>query len=162
MSDKLLEIRDLKKHFPVMKGLVFQKPVGLVKAVDGVSYSIGLGETVGLVGESGCGKTTTMKMILMLEKPTAGSILFRGEDIQDLVGKDFRAYRKGVQAVFQDPYSSLNPRMRVGDIIAEPLVVNEALPKAKVRERDQARSICFRMNSVVASANVSLSRGLCR
>ena len=137
MSDKLLEIRDLKKHFPVMKGIIFQKPVGLVKAVDGVSYSIGVGETVGLVGESGCGKTTTMKMILMLEKPTAGSILFRGEDIQDLAGKDFRAYRKGVQAVFQDPYSSLNPRMRVGDIIAEPLVVNEALPKAKVRERIQ-------------------------
>jgi oligopeptide/dipeptide ABC transporter ATP-binding protein len=78
-----------------------------------------------------------MKMILMLEKPTAGSILFRGEDIQGLVGKDFRAYRKGVQAVFQDPYSSLNPRMRVGDIIAEPLVVNEELPKAKVRERVQ-------------------------
>ena len=117
MSDTLLEIRDLKKHFPVMKGIIFQKPVGLVKAVDGVSYAIGVGETVGLVGESGCGKTTTMKMILMLEKPTAGSILFRGEDIQDLAGKDFRAYRKGVQAVFQDPYSSLNPRMRVGDII---------------------------------------------
>ena len=137
MSDTLLEIRDLKKHFPVMKGIIFQKPVGLVKAVDGVSYSLGAGETVGLVGESGCGKTTTMKMILMLEKPTAGSILFRGEDIQDLAGKDFRAYRKGVQAVFQDPYSSLNPRMRVGNIIAEPLVVNEALPKAKVRERVQ-------------------------
>src|SRR5207245_11252058 len=130
-----LEIRDLKKHFPVMKGIILQKPVGLVKAVDGVSYSIHPGETVGLVGESGCGKTTTMKMILMLEKPTAGSILFRGEDLQDTVGKEFRAYRKGVQAVFQDPYSSLNPRMRVGDIIAEPLVVNEALPKANVRER---------------------------
>jgi ABC-type oligopeptide transport system ATPase subunit len=95
MSDKLLEIRDLKKHFPFMKGLIFQKPVGLVKAVDGVSYSIDAGETVGLVGESGCGKTTTMKMVLMLEKPTSGSILFRGEDIQDLAGKDFRAYRKG-------------------------------------------------------------------
>ena len=137
MSDKLLEIRDLKKHFPVMKGIIIQKPIGLVKAVDGVSYSVGAGETVGLVGESGCGKTTTMKMILMLEKPTAGSILFRGEDIQDLAGKDFRAYRKGVQAVFKDPYSSLNPRMRVGDIIGEPLVVNEALSKARLRERVQ-------------------------
>src|SRR5262249_29867525 len=122
MSDTLLEIRDLKKHFPVMKGLIFQKPVGLVKAVDGVSYSIGAGETVGLVGESGCGKTTTMKMVLMLEKPTAGSILFRGEDIQDLVGKDFRAYRKGGQDVFQDPYTSLNPRMRVGDIMTDALI----------------------------------------
>ena len=137
MSDKLLEIRDLKKHFPVMKGLIFQKPIGLVKAVDGVSYSIDAGETVGLVGESGCGKTTTMKMILMLERPTAGSIIFRGEDIQDLAGKDFKAYRKGVQAVFQDSYSSLNPRMRVGDIIGEPLVVNETLSKAKLRERVQ-------------------------
>src|SRR4030095_569183 len=137
MSDKLLEIRDLKKHFPVMKGLIFQKPIGLVKAVDGVSYAVRAGETVGLVGESGCGKTTTMKMILMLEKPTAGSIIFRGEDIQDLAGKDLKAYRKGVQAFFQDPYSSLNPRMRVGDIIGEPLVVNETLSKAKLRERVQ-------------------------
>src|SRR5262245_22959242 len=107
MSDTLLEIRDLKKHFPVMKGVIFQKPTGLEKAGAAVWYSIGTGETVGLVGESGCGKSTTMKMILMLEKPTAGSILFRGVGIQDLAGKDFRAYRKGVQAVFQDPYSSL-------------------------------------------------------
>jgi len=137
MSDKLLEIRDLKKHFPVMKGIILQKPIGLVKAVDGVSYSVGTGETVGLVGESGCGKTTTMKMILMLEKPTAGSIIFRSEDIRELAGKDLKAYRKGVQAVFQDPYSSLNPRMRVGDIIGEPLVVNEALSKARLRERVQ-------------------------
>ncbi len=137
MSDILLEIRDLKKHFPVTKGLLFQETIGLVKAVDGVSYAIGVGETLGLVGESGCGKTTTMKMILMLERPTAGAIIFRGKDIQELGGKGLQAYRKGVQAVFQDPYSSLNPRMRVGDIIAEPLVVNESLPKATVRERVQ-------------------------
>lgn len=137
MSDILLEIRDLKKHFPVTKGLLFQETIGLVKAVDGVSYAIGVGETLGLVGESGCGKTTTMKMILMLERPTSGSIIFRGEDIRGLGGKALQAYRKGVQAVFQDPYSSLNPRMRVGDIIAEPLVVNESLPKATVRERVQ-------------------------
>ena len=137
MSDTLVEIRDLQKHFPVTKGLIFQETIGLVKAVDGVSYSIEAGETVGLVGESGCGKTTTMKMILMLEKPTSGVIIFRGQDIQSLTGKDLKAYRKGVQAVFQDPYSSLNPRMRVGNIIAEPLVVNETLPKAKVKERVQ-------------------------
>jgi len=135
MSDKLLEIRDLKKHFPVMKGLIFQKPIGLVKAVDGVSYSVGAGETVGLVGESGCGKTTTMKMILMLEKPTAGSIIFRGEDIQELAGKDFKAYRKGVQAVFQDPWSSLNPRLRIRDTIAEALVVNRRVTRAGKLER---------------------------
>ena len=137
MSDKLLEIRDLKKHFPVTQGLIFQKTIGLVKAVDGVSYTIGAGETVGLVGESGCGKTTTMKMILMLEKPTSGAIIFKGQDLQSLGGKELKAYRKGVQAVFQDPYSSLNPRMRVGAIIAEPLVVNETLSKAKLKERVQ-------------------------
>jgi len=137
MSDKLLEIRDLKKHFPVMQGLIFQETIGLVKAVDGVSYSIGAGETVGLVGESGCGKTTTMKMILMLEKPTSGAIIFKGQDLQSLGGKELKAYRKGVQAVFQDPYSSLNPRLRVGAIIAEPLVVNETLSKAKLKERVQ-------------------------
>lgn len=137
MSEKLLEIRDLKKHFPVTKGIVFQKVIGLVKAVDGVSYSINAGETMGLVGESGCGKTTTSKLILMLEKPTSGEIVFRGQDIQTLQRKDLRTYRRGVQAVFQDPFSSLNPRIRVGDIIAEPVVVNEALPKAEIKERVQ-------------------------
>jgi len=137
MSDTLLEIRDLKKHFPVMKGVIFQKPVGWVKAVDGVSYTIGTGETLGLVGESGCGKTTTSKLILLLEKPTGGGIIFRGRDLQSLERDDLKAYRRGVQAVFQDPFSSLNPRIRVGDIIAEPVLVNEALPKAQMRERVQ-------------------------
>jgi oligopeptide/dipeptide ABC transporter ATP-binding protein len=137
MSDILLEIRDLKKYFPVMKGVIFQKPIGWVKAVDGVSYSIGAGETLGLVGESGCGKTTTSKLILMLEKSTSGAIIFRGRDIQTLGGGELKSYRRGVQAVFQDPFSSLNPRIRVGDIIAEPVVVNEALPKAQVQERVQ-------------------------
>jgi oligopeptide transport system ATP-binding protein len=137
MSETLLEIRDLKKHFPVTKGLIFQETIGLVKAVDGVSYTIGAGETLGLVGESGCGKTTTLKMILKLEKPTSGSIVFRGQDIQTLEGKELKTYRRGVQAVFQDPFSSLNPRIRVGDIIMEPLVVNEAPSKAVVKERVQ-------------------------
>jgi oligopeptide transport system ATP-binding protein len=137
MSEKLLEIRDLKKYFPVMKGIIFQKPIGMVKAVDGVTYTVNTGETMGLVGESGCGKTTTSKLILMLERPTSGEIVFRGQDIQTLQGKDLRTYRRGVQAVFQDPFSSLNPRIRVGDIIAEPVVVNEALPKAQMRERVQ-------------------------
>jgi oligopeptide/dipeptide ABC transporter ATP-binding protein len=134
MSETLLELRDLKKHFPVMKGLVFQETVGLVKAVDGVSYSLGVGETLGLVGESGCGKTTTLKLILKLETPTSGAIVFRGQDIQTLQGQALQAYRRGVQAVFQDPYSSLNPRIRIGDTIAEPLVVNESRSKAEIKE----------------------------
>ena len=137
MSDRLLELRDLKKHFPVTKGIIFQKPIGWVKAVDGVSYSIDAGETLGLVGESGCGKTTTSKLILMLEKPTAGAIIFRGQDIQTLRRDELKTYRRNVQAVFQDPFSSLNPRIRVGDIIAEPLVVNEAPPKVEVKARVQ-------------------------
>lgn len=135
MSETLLELRDLKKYFPVTKGIIFQKPVGWVKAVDGVSYAIGAGETLGLVGESGCGKTTTSKLILMLEKPTGGTIVFRGQDIQALQGHGLKTYRRNVQAVFQDPFSSLNPRIRVGDIIAEPLVVNDAPPKAEVKAR---------------------------
>jgi oligopeptide/dipeptide ABC transporter ATP-binding protein len=137
MSETLLELRDLKKHFPVTKGLLFQETVGLVKAVDGVSYTLGTGETLGLVGESGCGKTTTLKLVLMLEKPTSGTILFRGRDVNALQGQDLKAYRRGVQAVFQDPYSSLNPRIRISDTIAEPLVVNESVSKAKVKERVQ-------------------------
>jgi oligopeptide transport system ATP-binding protein len=137
MNDTLLEIRDLQKHFPVMKGVIFQKPIGWVKAVDGISYSLGAGETLGLVGESGCGKTTTLKLILMLERPTHGAIVFRGRDIQTLKGDELKHYRRGVQAVFQDPFSSLNPRIRVGDIIAEPVVVNEPMPKALVQERVQ-------------------------
>jgi oligopeptide transport system ATP-binding protein len=137
MSDTLLEIRDLQKHFPVMKGVIFQKPIGWVKAVDGISYSLNTGETLGLVGESGCGKTTTSKLILMLEKPTHGAIIFRGRDIQTLKRDELKTYRRGVQAVFQDPFSSLNPRIRVGDIIAEPVVVNEPTSKAVVQERVQ-------------------------
>jgi oligopeptide transport system ATP-binding protein len=137
MSDTLLEIRDLQKHFPVMKGVIFQKPIGWVKAVDGISYSLNTGETLGLVGESGCGKTTTSKLILMLEKPTQGTIIFRGRDIQTLKRDELKTYRRGVQAVFQDPFSSLNPRIRVGDIIAEPVVVNEPTSKAVVQERVQ-------------------------
>jgi peptide/nickel transport system ATP-binding protein len=137
MNDTLLEIRDLKKYFPVMKGVIFQKPVGWVKAVDGVSYTIGTGETLGLVGESGCGKTTTSKLILMLEKPTFGTISFCGTDIQALQKSDLKTYRQGVQAVFQDPFSSLNPRIRVGDIIAEPMLVSGMMPKAQMQERVQ-------------------------
>jgi oligopeptide/dipeptide ABC transporter ATP-binding protein len=137
MSLPLLELRDVKKHFPVTTGLILQKTVGLVKAVDGVSYAIGSGETLGLVGESGCGKTTTSKLILMLDQPTSGTILFQGRDIHAMASRELETYRLGVQAVFQDPYSSLNPRLRVGDTIAEPLVVNKVISKAQVKERVQ-------------------------
>lgn len=135
MSETLLELQNLTKHFPMTQGLMFQQTVGAVKAVDGVSYRLGAGETLGLVGESGCGKSTTAKMILMLEKPTRGAILFQGQQIHSLSGKALQDYRRGVQAVFQDPYSSLNPRMRVGRLITEPLVVNTEMSRAQIDER---------------------------
>jgi oligopeptide/dipeptide ABC transporter ATP-binding protein len=135
MDEFLLEVKALTKYFPVVKGLIFSKLIGLVKAVDEINFSIGKGETFGLVGESGCGKTTTAKLILMLEEITSGTILFNGKDIRELSGHDLKHYRRRVQAVFQNPYGSLSPRMRVGDIIAEPLVVNDALPRSQVKER---------------------------
>ncbi len=135
MSQNLLEIKNLTKHFPMTQGLLWQKTVGAVKAVDGVSYRLGTGETLGLVGESGCGKSTTAKMILMLEAPTSGSILFNGQDVNTLSGQALQSYRRGVQAVFQDPYSSLNPRLRIGHLITEPLVVNTDMSKAQIQER---------------------------
>ena len=127
-SEILLEARDLTKHFPVTRGLIFQKQIGAVLAVDGISFTINKGETFGLVGESGCGKTTTSRLILLLEKITSGSLLFQGKDIQNMTRSEFEHYRSSVQAVFQDPYSSLSPRMKVGKIIAEPLVINGELP----------------------------------
>ncbi|MGD8563687.1 MAG: ATP-binding cassette domain-containing protein [Desulfarculaceae bacterium] len=125
MARTILEVKDVKKHFPVAKGLIFLKQTGLIKAVDGVSFSIGKGETFGLVGESGCGKSTTAKLVLMQERPTSGSIYFNGQNIINLGDPELKRHRGLVQAVFQDPYSSLNPRMLVGDILAEPMIVGE-------------------------------------
>lgn len=135
MTETLIEVRDLKKHFPVTKGLVLMKQVGAIKAVDGVDFTINRGETFGLVGESGCGKTTTAKLVLLLEKATSGTILYEGRDITRLSGLELKKHRGLVQAIFQDPYSSLSPRMRVGSILAEPIVVRDALPKKAVKER---------------------------
>lgn len=131
----LLEVKGLKKYFPVMKGLILPKPVGWIKAVDGSNFSIEDGQTFGLVGESGCGKTTTAKVILLLEKATAGSVFFRGKEISKLKGEALHQFRSSVQAVFQDPYASLNPRMRVGSIVAEPLVINTNLPKRMIQQK---------------------------
>jgi oligopeptide/dipeptide ABC transporter ATP-binding protein len=130
----LLTVRDLRKHFPV-GGSLFGKPRGMVKAVDGISFTIGSGETLGLVGESGCGKTTTSKLVLAAEMPTAGSIEFEGRNIAELGRAGLQNYRGQVQVVFQDPYSSLSPRMRVGDIIAEPIKAHDALSASEVRAR---------------------------
>ena len=132
-EDVLLQVVDLKKYFPVTQGLVLMKTVGYVQAVDGISFNIRQGETLGLVGESGCGKTTTSKLILRLEAPTEGAILLEGQDIQRFKGTELQDYRTMVQAVFQDPWSSLSPRMRVRDIVAEPLVVNR---QVTARERE--------------------------
>jgi oligopeptide/dipeptide ABC transporter ATP-binding protein len=129
----LLEATRLIKHFAVRRGLLGWS-IGLVRAVDSISFRVDVGTTLGLVGESGCGKTTTSKLVLGLERPTAGAIRFDGADILTLDGAGRRRYRRAVQAVFQDPYASLDPRMRVGAIIAEPLVINER-PDAAARRR---------------------------
>ncbi|GMV58862.1 MAG: hypothetical protein AMXMBFR72_19640 [Betaproteobacteria bacterium] len=134
MSDVLLEVRDLVKHYPTQQGL-FGSGAAKVRAVDGVSFSIASGETLGLVGESGCGKSTTGKLILRLQDPTRGTILWRGRDISRLSQGEMRPVRRELQAVFQDPYSSLNPRMRAADIVAEPIRNYDALPQAQMRER---------------------------
>lgn len=131
----LLEVIELKKHFPVTKGLLFSKTTGFLKAVDGISFQIERGKTLGIVGESGCGKSTTAKLMLMLEEPTEGRILFEGTDIHHTDADHRRSYRSNVQAVFQDPWSSLNPRMRVRDLIGEPMVINWDVPKREIEER---------------------------
>ena len=132
----LLRVEGLRKHFPLTKGILFARTLGYIKAVDDVSFEIRAGETLGLVGESGCGKTTTSRMILNLEAPTEGQILLEGEPIHALQGAALVAYRAKVQAVFQDPWSSLNPRMKVGRTIAEALIVNASRDR---RRGDQAR-----------------------
>jgi oligopeptide transport system ATP-binding protein len=132
VSDVLLEVRNLVKHFQVGGGL-FGGRAGLVRAVDDVSFSIHRGETLGLVGESGCGKTTTGRCVLQLERPTSGQVLFEGRDLTTVGPAELRAVRRHIQVIFQDPYSSLNPRMTVGQIIAEPLAVHNIVTSAAAR-----------------------------
>lgn len=130
----LLEVRDLKKYFPIMGGWP-KKVVGHYKAVDGVSFSIGVGDTLGLVGESGCGKTTVGKSILQLIQPTAGTIIFDGKNLGELSKEELRKTRKDIQIIFQDPYGSLNPHMTVEDIIAEPIRKHNICPKNEINKR---------------------------
>jgi oligopeptide/dipeptide ABC transporter ATP-binding protein len=134
MTTALLEARDLRKHFPVGRGM-FNRGGAVVRAVDGVSFEIMPGQTLGVVGESGCGKTTTAKLVLGLEEPTGGTMRFDGRDLLTLDAEGRRKYRKSVQAVFQDPFASLNPRMRVSAIIAEPLITGEQIAPDAVRKR---------------------------
>jgi oligopeptide/dipeptide ABC transporter ATP-binding protein len=129
-----LQAVGLKKHFPVT-GFALGRTAGWIRALDGVSVEVGEGETLGIVGESGSGKTTLAKLFLLLERPTAGSLLFDGKDVRTFGAEDFRRYRRAVQAVFQDPYSSLNPRMRVAQIVAEPLIPGDGVTLAMVPER---------------------------
>src|SRR6266700_763989 len=135
----LLEVKGLQMHFPVTEGIIINRKVGDVKAVDGIDFSVRRGETLGLVGESGCGKTTTGRCILRLERPTGGEILYDGVDVATMERRQLQALRRRIQVIFQDPYSSLNPRMKVGDIIGEPIKVHGIEPdagrrSARVRE----------------------------
>ncbi len=135
MADILLEGRDITKHYPITKGLL-QRRIGWVRAIDGVSFTVERGKTLSLVGESGAGKTTTAKAILLLEKPTSGTILFEGKDLAKMSPAQIkREYRPRVQAVQQNPWSSMNPRMRVRDIVSEPLVVNTKQSKKEIRDK---------------------------
>ena len=139
-DDVLVEVKDMKMHFPVTSGIIFQRKVADVKAVDGISFTIKRGETLGLVGESGCGKTTAGRCILQLYTPTAGDVIYDGQRINDLDSRSMRAMRRQMQIIFQDPYGSLNPRMTCGDIVGEPLVVHK-LTSGKGEYRDRVTEL---------------------
>ena len=139
-NDIILEVQDLKMYFPVGSGFLSRKPTGYVKAVDGVSFTVKRGETLGLVGESGCGKTTTGRAILQLYKPTGGKVIFEGRELNNLSSKEMRGMRREMQVIFQDPYSSLNPRMTAGNIIGEPLIVH-GLVKGKQEYREKVADL---------------------
>ena len=168
MSEKLLEVKNLVKHFPVRSG-IFSRVEAYVRAVDGISFDLAPGETLGLVGESGCGKSTAGRSILRLIEPTSGEIRFKGTDIISLDREPMRKLRREMQIIFQDPYASLNPRMTVGSIVGEPLAIHK-IAKGKERE-DRVAEILrrvglrpehmrrYRMSSPAASASASASPG---
>ncbi len=150
-SDHLVDVTNLKMYFPVMQGVVIQRKVAEVKAVDDVSFFIRKGETLGLVGESGCGKTTTGRCVLQLYKPTSGSVRFDGQELTTMSSQQIRAMRRRMQIIFQDPYSSLNPRMTCGNIVGEPLVVHKLVKsKQEFRERVSDLLITVGLNPYMA------------
>ena len=136
-GESLLKVNNLVMHFPLTQGIIFQRKVGAVQAVDGVSFEVKPGETLGLVGESGCGKSTTGRAILQLYKPTSGEVMFKGKDLTKLPGGDMRKMRRHLQMVFQDPYASLNPRMTVGSIISEPMQIHNLAAKGERNQKVQ-------------------------
>jgi oligopeptide transport system ATP-binding protein len=137
IGDTLVQVDNLKVYFPVTSGIIFQRKVADVRAVDEISFEIRRGETLGLVGESGCGKSTTGKAILQLTRPTAGSVVFDGTDLTKIKGGELRRFRRRMQMIFQDPYASLNPRMSVGSIISEPLTIHKLASGKEKKERVQ-------------------------
>ncbi len=138
MAEPILVVKDLARHFPLTQGILFKKQIGAVRAVDGVSFDLSLGETLGLVGESGCGKSTLARLLLALDEPTSGQVFFEGEDLFSLSRKGLRRARRNIQIVLQDPYTSLNPRMTVGDIIGEPFNIHpDVAPKGDRRKKVQ-------------------------
>ncbi len=139
MTKPLVEVEKLVKHYPFYKGVVRQRQIGAVRAVDAISFTVGVGETVGLVGESGCGKTTAGRLILRLITPTAGSVLFEGNDVHQLGRGQLKGIRRDMQMIFQDPYSSLSPRMTVGDLLKEPLAVH------KIGNTSEREDLVFRV-----------------
>jgi oligopeptide transport system ATP-binding protein len=149
-NNVLLRVEDLMMHFPIYRG-VFQRQVGAVRAVDGISFDIKRGETLGLVGESGCGKSTTGRTILQLYKPTAGRVTFDGVDLVSLKGEGMRQMRRKMQMIFQDPYASLNPRMTVGQLVGEPLMVHNVATAQEIQERVQHLLELVNLNPSFAS-----------
>jgi len=139
-QDVILHVDGLEMHFPITKGIIFQKQVGAIKAVDGISFDMFKGETLGLVGESGCGKSTSGRAILQLYRPTGGNVVFEGTDLTQTKGEDLRRMRRRMQMIFQDPYASLNPRMTVGSIIGEPLEVH-GIGKSKAERQQRVQEL---------------------